>query len=78
MPVTSSVHYFQPPTPENLQRFVEHGYVCVKTKDGMEYGGDTFTMRFLDNITIRLYQDPYFGGRWHHIPINEIEGICAA
>ncbi len=62
------------PTPENIERFTE-AVARIRTKDGKEYGGDTYTMRLLDENTVRLYQSPYFGGRYHHILIDEIEGI---
>jgi len=77
MPVISSSGFYQPPTPENISKF-ENSYAVVLTKDGKEYGGSTYTFRKLDEATIRLYQAEYYGGRWHHIPIIEIEDIKVA
>ena len=75
--VISGAGSYNTATPENINDAMGKSGITIITKEGETYGGDSYNARWLDDAhtVVRLYQDAYLGGRWHHIPVNEIAEI---
>ena len=72
--------FFEPPTEDRL-RECEGRSVCIVVNDGRIFGGKDFILsplHYPDEGYVRVQRDPYLGGGWAKIPVDEILGIRLA
>jgi hypothetical protein len=75
--ITTDGTWFEPPTPENIDRFIGKE-VYIATKDGRIFGGRAFDLRVLPGPILRISRTLYLGGGWANIPLDEVIGIKSA